>query len=136
MFKQIEYYRPIKIYIDNYLKQEISKYEWIEKRIMSDLLRNFIWEVYNYVSIRSNIKKIKFDLDKFYNIEEMEEKLKEIMEIYEEIKNNPKMVENILLKANWNTSVITYEALKRIYKIEKFRSIIKYKNEKWGLISL
>ena len=104
--KQLEHFEPKKTYIDNFLKQEIWKYKTDELKIkiMSDALNNCIWDVYWYIWARihseNNIKELEI-IKKFYNFEVYDEKVRKTLEIYEEIKNNKNMVEEIFKRADW-----------------------------------
>ena len=117
--KQIEYFSPKKTYIDNLITEILSKYpDWKENKIMSDLVNNLIWDEYWYISARIDINKLKIDkslIEEIYNFQEYNEKVDQIIKIYEEINNNQLMVKKILEKADWKPSIIKKEDLFKFY---------------------
>ena len=97
--------------LDKFTEQEILKYKWVERRIMSDLLRNLISDVSVFIQMKTtNLKEYSDE-----QIKQMDEKTKNIIKLYIRMRRNPRLTINLISeykKRKW----LEYQEIMKIYR--------------------
>ena len=97
--------------LDKMTEKEILKYEWLEEKIMSDLLRNLISDISIFVQMKTN--KLKDYSDK--RVEQMEQKMRDIIKLYIRMRKNPKLTIKLINEYK-KTGWLEYSEVIDIYR--------------------